>query len=220
MNFQLQIVSFGRNCGKSNLYLKMNNIKPSQYINCISKMYLDETVADVHFDMLTTNCEPKLVPAHKFLLARKSPVFRKMFEPSKDKDLDDEVFEIRDVTAEAFEEFLQMFYFEYDEVLIAENCCTVVRLCQEHCLLEFIKPIYKWFNPIVTRRNAVKYCELAIILDMEYLKQRCLRKMQEKIVLDRMLAMGQRREDDLNIASAKQQIISKLLAYRATHRKY
>lgn len=179
-------------------------------------MYLKESVADVHFDMYTKDCERKLVPAHKFVLAKHSPVFRQMFEPSKDKELDDEVFEIREYLAEQFEEFLQIFYLQ--KVGISDNCFAVVRLAEEYGVLELLKPIYRWFQPIITPENAVNYCKMAILLDREDLKERCLRKMQERITEPRRFELGARRAAELNIMCQKQMIISKLLAYRVSNR--
>lgn len=71
------------------------------------KMYLESDIADVYFVCAANDGTFKRIPAHKSVLAAASDVFKTMFygELKEEGDVN-----VCDVTAAAFEEFLQFFY--------------------------------------------------------------------------------------------------------------
>ncbi|XP_055316915.1 BTB/POZ domain-containing protein 6-B-like [Sitodiplosis mosellana] len=111
----------------------LKNTTASEFITKITKMYLNEQLADVHF-VFEFDDDVQKVPAHKLILATLSPVFHTMFYGSlKERN---EV-KIEDADVDAFKEFLQFFYLG-EVTLNMENIETIVRLADKYDVLEYV----------------------------------------------------------------------------------
>lgn len=78
-------------------------------LDCGKKMYLDSDIADVYFVCDSEDGGFKRIPAHKSVLAAASKVFKVMFYGELKEEGD---IKVCNVTAAAFEEFLQFFYLK------------------------------------------------------------------------------------------------------------
>lgn len=90
------------------------------------KMYLDESTADVFFVCKGVDGAER-VPAHKLLLSVGSTEFKSLFASSDSTKLD---FEMLDVPAAAFKEFLQFFYVPKIKQTL-ENLEAVMKLAKD-----------------------------------------------------------------------------------------
>ena len=91
--------------------------------------YLNETSADVYFICQSDDRQSEVrVPAHKIILASKSETFQTMFYGSLPEKGD---VQLASLTASAFKEFLQMFYFNQVGVSM-ENVNDVVDLSKQY----------------------------------------------------------------------------------------
>src|SRR3978361_326675 len=97
-----------------------NLLKNSAASEVIAKMYLNEDLADVHFEF-NVDDDVQKVPANKSVLAALSPVFYTMFFGSMKEG---SVVKIADADADSFKEFLQFFYLG-EVTLSMENLETV-----------------------------------------------------------------------------------------------
>lgn len=82
---------------------------------------MDDSTADVRFAFTASNNEKHLVPAHKLILTSGSLKFQEWFDDGTSE------VSIPYVSAAAFQEFLQFFYFS-DVTITDENVYTVMRL--------------------------------------------------------------------------------------------
>lgn len=88
---------------------------PSEVFSSIGqKLYLKSRKADVHF-IFESNGNSERVPAHKILLSSASEVFDAMFYGSLKEQGD---IKIVDASAEAFKQFLRLFYFNHIELVM------------------------------------------------------------------------------------------------------
>lgn len=115
-----------------------------------SKLYLHSGSADVHFEFQTAD-EVIKVPAHKAILAITSQVFHAMFFGQlKEGD----VVKIVDCDAEAFKEFLQLFYLP--QVSISkENVESVIRLADKYDMLTRLNACAELLGNGLTKENAI-----------------------------------------------------------------
>lgn len=102
---------------------------------CCEKMYLDSLTADVNFTFSTNHSNTNSVPAHKSVLSVGSPVFEAMFYGSIPKKGN---ISIPDASAEAFKEFLQLFYRNKVR-LTSENIADVANLCKKYQVNDGLK---------------------------------------------------------------------------------
>lgn len=143
----------------------------------LSTMYLESELADVHFTFPNdNNNRGGTVAAHKLILASASPVFKAMFYgPLRESD----TVKITDSTADAFMEFLQLFYLP-EVTLTIGHIDDVVRLADKYDILDhiLIDSYQKSIENQLTNENMVCGYQLAISLDDPALKQFCERRIR------------------------------------------
>lgn len=111
------------------------------FANSLKKLMMDKETCDVNFLFEETDEKGQeiqlMIPAHKYVLASASSVFRAMFYGPL-RELSD--VKISDCTYEAFKEFLQFFYMESPDLngkYMLEVTCLVdkydIRECLPHC---------------------------------------------------------------------------------------
>lgn len=140
----------------------------------ISELYLNSDIGDVHFEFLI---ETEQVPAHKFILAIGSPVFRAMFFGPMKKE--DEVVKINEinVSVSAFKEFLQFFYLP-EVALTMENIETVSRLADEYGMIDCLGICSTFFESQWTDENLIWAYQLSITSNNKQLKRFCERQIE------------------------------------------
>ncbi|XP_055303759.1 BTB/POZ domain-containing protein 3-like isoform X3 [Sitodiplosis mosellana] len=147
----------------------LNSAYATQLLSAIGeKLYLNSELADVHF-VFESNDHIERVPAHKILLMAASDVFVKMFNGSwKEKD---EV-KIVDMSAAAFKEFLQFFYF--GEVnLTMENIAAVMNLGEMYNVTECLAVCSKFLKNNLNDDNVCRNYGLAKLFNQDNLKKAC-----------------------------------------------
>lgn len=147
---------------------------PSEVFSSIGeKLYLKSKKADVHF-LFESNGSSERVPAHKMLLASASEVFDAMFYGSL-KEQDD--IKIVDASAEAFKQFLRLFYFNYIE-LSMEIVAEVMYLSRKYDVVECLEMCSVFLANKLTVENVISIVELAIIYDQLNLIKQCESKIR------------------------------------------
>ncbi|XP_055307940.1 BTB/POZ domain-containing protein 2-like [Sitodiplosis mosellana] len=132
------------------------------------KLYMNSESADVHF-VFEANDDYERVPVHKAHLMSGSDVFAKMFNGSW-KEMDK--VKIGDVSASAFKEFLQFFYFGRVK-LTMENVAAVMNLGEMYNVTECLAACSKFLKNNISNENVCRNYELAILLNQEGLKKAC-----------------------------------------------
>lgn len=149
----------------------MANIVGSKFIpNLMAKLFLNPNLADVKF-LFKNGDDIETVSANKSVLAAGSQVFHAMFFVSMPENGD---VEIVDATAEAFQEFLQLFYVSKIK-LTMEDMEQVAALADEYdvmgCLMDFA-------TSKIGKLSMADLCwgyQLAIITKNTKLQQHCER---------------------------------------------
>lgn len=101
----------------------------------LSEMFETGSFSDVAFIVVDKRGAVKRIPAHKMILASMSPVFHQMFygELAESGDI-----RVADASAEAFTEFLQLFY-KSEVKVTTENIAEVMRLIYKYDVSDFFK---------------------------------------------------------------------------------
>ncbi|XP_055320447.1 BTB/POZ domain-containing protein 6-B-like [Sitodiplosis mosellana] len=145
-----------------------NVLKSSALSDAIAKMYLNEQLANVHFEF-KVNDEIEKVPANKGVLAALSPVFHKMFYGSLTEKGD---VAITDADADGFKEFLRLFYMS-EVTLTMENMEIVVRLADKYDVLEHVNACATILKTQLTPDNMCWSYQLAVNLKNEEMIEFC-----------------------------------------------
>lgn len=128
------------------------------------KFYLDSNTADLTFHFGADTEYFESIPAHKIILSISSPVFETMFYGSlREKS----TISIVDATAEAFKEFLQLFYLTKVR-LTAENIIEVSNLCKKYELNQGLKVCESPLKSALTFNinDACAGYEVALLLEL------------------------------------------------------
>lgn len=104
------------------------SVRNTFYPASFTSLFENRELADIKFVVKKKNGGQLSIPAHKFILAFSSPVFRQMFYGDLQEGA---VVNINDVTAEAFSEFLQFFY-KPEILLTPENIAVVLKLIDKY----------------------------------------------------------------------------------------
>ncbi|XP_055310678.1 BTB/POZ domain-containing protein 2-like [Sitodiplosis mosellana] len=146
-------------------------------------MYLNERLADVYFEFKVDD-ETQKVPANKSVLAALSPVFDTMFIGSLPEKGD---VSIPDANADAFKEFLQLFYLG-EVTLTMENIETVVRLADKYDVVERVNACIVFLKGQLTLDISIIYImcwgyQLAVNLKnaelIEYFEEKIIKSPKE-----------------------------------------
>lgn len=148
----------------------------------LRKFFLDETPADVlsSFENAKTR-----IPAHKILLAMESGVFKAMFNGSLKEtgDIKPDI-KIVDVSADAFKEFLQFFYFDQIK-LTMKNINEVIYLIDKYILADSLDICEKFLTESLTNDNVCSIYDIAIRFNMIALQLVC----KNRIAIDTNLVL-------------------------------
>lgn len=150
-------------------------IENESYKRACIRMYLQKETADVHFIFNGTGEVEKRIPAHKLLLANRSPVFQSMFY-GKLKEVAD--ISITDCRFESFKEFLQFFYFA-DVKLTMEHVADVMYLVKQYDATECFKICDQFLLQNFSTQTACWVLELVILFNRTDCRQLLLKKMME-----------------------------------------
>lgn len=135
-------------------------------------MYASKTFTDIEFKVQLKNGDEQRIVAHKYILAASSSIFSAMFFG----DLKESgPVDIVDASAEAFEEFVQLFYGGHSHLTL-ENASEVLKLADKYDVLGFyrgVRDVCEHINEFLASdgflesgENVIKY-----ILDFDDLKR-------------------------------------------------
>lgn len=136
------------------------------FSNTGQKLYMQEEKADVYFIFESTSDR---IPAHKLLLASGSDVFDAMFYGPLKEEGD---IKMVDISADAFKEFLQFFYFNRVPLSI-ENVADVMYLGNKYDVKECLLLCSNWLTIHITTDNVMSALSLAIMYDQKPLLESC-----------------------------------------------
>lgn len=175
---------------------KVEMFKSQFSVELFQKLHLNEDLFDFQF----TFASGERIPVQKCLLSIGSEVFRAKFNGEwKGKN----EIQINDVSAGAFEEFLQFFYLN-NVAFTMENVIDVMGLCKKYEMDEcmtvcghFLKPNIDdenvcWAYDIAIENNAQelkKYCEMIIGYNAEAVFASEGFKSSKRVVLDNILEL-------------------------------
>lgn len=159
-----------------------NNVTITPTNSCIlerlSRLYLSESLADVHFlikNNLTSNLER--IPAHKLILSIGSQVFMAMFngnfvESSKEAATNNEI-EIPDVELEPF---LKMLKYLYTDELCVEpdSVMTTLYVAKKYAVNALEKECVEFLKKNLRTENAFMLLQQASLFDELGLCEMCL----------------------------------------------
>lgn len=132
--------------------------------------YLNTQTSDVYFVCLSDDRQSEeQIPAHKLLLASKSPVFMAMFYGTLPETGN---VKLPSVTAGTFKVFLQMFYLS-EANLTMETVRDVIDLANQYQMIEGLVACGTFMIPNITTENFIATYELALLYDMTELKLCC-----------------------------------------------
>lgn len=130
------------------------------------KLYLKPERSDVCFVFETTD---ERIPAHKNILSSASDVFEAMFYGPLKEEGD---IKIVDASAEAFREFLGVFYF--NKIRLSEaNVSEVMYLGKKYNVPECLRVCADFTATIITAKNVIYFLGLALVYDQAQLKESC-----------------------------------------------
>lgn len=138
-------------------------------LDTVTKLYLDSETADVHFVFGSNDDPPRRVPAYKNLLAGASDVFKAMFHGQL-KGMGD--IPVNDVSAAAFEEFLQCFYIA-ETTMSIENIADVMCLADRYIVQKCLDICVKILKTSLTVDDMCFGLGLAILYSQKESKQHC-----------------------------------------------
>lgn len=127
---------------------------------------------------VTIVVESTPIRAHRNVLATFSPWFKAKFYHSKRHKSE---YILKDITVAAFEEYLQLFYFDKVQLTI-QNIGIVLAMVKRSQAKDFVK---KCLNFLVQRATIDKLCtvyRLAIFYDIQMLKELCERNIVNSTV--------------------------------------
>lgn len=140
----------------------------SKHSEIIEKLYKSrEKTGDVTFIV-----DSKLIRAHRCVMAMLSPKYKDQFYRT---ECHVRKFKVEGVTADAFEEFLQFFYFEKVN-LTFKNIGAVMELAEKSHALNFVKECLYFIVQNVKIGNLCSTYQLAISFDIQGLKDLCERE--------------------------------------------
>lgn len=132
--------------------------------------YLNEASADVHFICQSDDRRSEVrVPAHKIVLASKSETFQTMFYGSLPEKGD---VQLGSLTANAFKEFLQMFYFNHVDVTM-ESVHEVVDLSKQYQTEHGLSICGNFLRENLSTENFITFYEMALLYELTELKSFC-----------------------------------------------
>lgn len=131
----------------------------------LEQLYLERSeTGDITFLV-----ESVKIPAHRWVLAAASPKFKAQFYGLR---ADSDVIEMPNVSAAAFNEFLQFFYKEKIELRI-ENIEAVLNLAKQSLVDEFINNCINFLIRIMIPQNVCWIYLFAIMYDIDKLRVEC-----------------------------------------------
>lgn len=154
------------------------------YQNELSKQssaafYLEHASADVFFVFSLENGEQRRVPAHKIVLATRSPVFRRMFYGALPEGT---YIKIVNTTEAEFIEFLQFFYLE-NVTLTLENVAQVTNLVNQYEITKCFDICEQFIIKHLTLENACTGLDIAVLFDRNKLKELCAKTIRSNALI-------------------------------------
>lgn len=149
----------------------------------LESLFLSDTFADIHFRLDVSE-----IPAHKAILALKSPIFQKRLHGQINS------YPIPGVGTSTFLEFLQFFYM--NEVrLTATNIIGVIGLVQEYQLKDALAMCEQVMRESFCRDNALNFYNKALQLR---LSSKLIEYLEEQICFDPLIILQQKTDVDMS----------------------
>lgn len=127
-----------------------------------TRFYKNEEFSDVEFLLKDRDGNTCVIPAHRLLLMSRSIVFERMLYGVLKGG---RRVEIKDVSAEAFTEYLQFFY-TLKAVLTSQNIGEVLKLIEKYDTPDFYPLCDKFMEDTLSESVAYEYYVLALSFDL------------------------------------------------------
>lgn len=149
--------------------------------NCLldpTNLYLNNASADVHF-VFEVNGQEMILPAHKILLAARSPVFHAMFFGEL-KEIGD--IKIKDASVNGFKQFLALFYLS--EVKISgDTVFELTNLSNKYDVPQGLEMCEQYLLKHYTTINGIcKRLSFANKFNLNKLEEKCKEKIQANAI--------------------------------------
>lgn len=141
----------------------MDSVQPIIYnaLN-VDDLYATKLQADIKFALTKRNGDEVVVRAHKAMLSSKSPVFTELFGEKANAS---SIITVTKVVAEAFDEFLQLFYLELCQ-FSTENISQVLLLVDNYYVDGGFWTCEQFMAQTISIGVAYNYYELAVLYNL------------------------------------------------------
>ncbi|XP_074599560.1 BTB/POZ domain-containing protein 6-B-like [Brevipalpus obovatus] len=165
---------------KENVRCLVENDEDQTLKGRLAKYLLNEDVADVHF--LVTKDDKKVyerVPAHKFILAAGSCVFKAMFYGSLSNPGHNEIH-LSDIEYSALLNLLKYLYLDEADIS-PSNLVATLYAAKKYQVVNLEKVCVNYLSWSLSSENVLLVLSQAILFDEKYLVERCWSKIEENI---------------------------------------
>nr|XP_042904610.1 speckle-type POZ protein B isoform X1 [Parasteatoda tepidariorum]XP_042904614.1 speckle-type POZ protein B isoform X2 [Parasteatoda tepidariorum] len=143
--------------------MKLSNVLTMR--DDLRKMFADLEHSDVEL-----RADNMSLPAHKFLLSARSPVFRAMFHHQDMLENQSNVVEISDVDPKTLKSFLEFLYTGSVDIIDDESTLELLIIADKYQVLSLIDTCYKFALSALSLENACKILYLSDLLNLKLLK--------------------------------------------------
>ncbi|XP_071033388.1 uncharacterized protein [Parasteatoda tepidariorum] len=126
--------------------------------------------ADLEHSDVELRADNMSLPAHKFLLSARSPVFRAMFHHQDMLENQSNVVEISDVDPKTLKSFLEFLYTGSVDIIDDESTLELLIIADKYQVLSLIDTCYKFALSALSLENACKILYLSDLLNLKLLK--------------------------------------------------
>ncbi|XP_071033424.1 speckle-type POZ protein B-like [Parasteatoda tepidariorum] len=145
-----------------------NSVKLSNVLTMrddLVKMFAELEHSDVEL-----RAENMSLPAHKFLLSARSPVFRAMFHHQNMLENVSNVVEISDVDPKTLKSFLEFLYTGSVDIIDGESALELLIIADKYQVLSLIDTCSKFALSALSLENACKVLYLSDLLNLKLLR--------------------------------------------------
>ncbi|XP_042902140.1 speckle-type POZ protein-like [Parasteatoda tepidariorum] len=129
------------------------------------KMFADQEHSDVEL-----KAENMSLPAHKFLLSARSPVFRAMFHHKDMLENESNVVEISDVDSKTLKSFLEFLYTGSVDIIDDESALGLLIIADKYQVLSLIDTCSRFALSALSLENACEILYLSDLLNLKLLR--------------------------------------------------
>nr|XP_015918374.2 speckle-type POZ protein B-like [Parasteatoda tepidariorum] len=126
--------------------------------------------ADLEHSDVELRADNMSLPAHKFLLSARSPVFRAMFHHQNMLENESNVVKVSDVDPETLKSFLEFLYTGSVDIIDGESALELLIIADKYQVLSLIDTCSKFALSALSLENACKILYLSDLLNLKLLR--------------------------------------------------